>query len=108
MNHLVNSQDYPHTLPNLETKNGNLLNTQNVGMLFTSRQLEILGLITKGFTNKEIANAFYIEEKTVKRHRQNIMNKVGISGRQEMRIFLRNIQVILQDGTKSTTNSENK
>jgi two-component system response regulator DegU len=108
MNHLINSQDSSHTLPNLETKNVSLLNAQNVVTLFTSRQLEILGLITKGFTNKEIANTFYIEEKTVKRHRQNIMNKVGISGRQEMRIFLRNIQVVLQDGAKSTTSLENK
>jgi DNA-binding NarL/FixJ family response regulator len=57
-----------------------------------------------GFTNEEIAQFHFIEVTTVKRHRQNIMDKVGISGREQMRVFMRAVRRVLKNGAKSTTN----
>jgi DNA-binding NarL/FixJ family response regulator len=81
-----------------------IINPENILQLFTTRQLEILESVIKGFTNREIAETHFIEETTVKRHRQNIMNKVGICGREEMRMFVRFFGDFLKNGAKSTTN----
>ena len=53
----------------------------------TSRELEIVSLITQGYTNKDIAQSLSIAEETVKRHLTNIFNKVGMSNRLELALF---------------------
>lgn len=45
----------------------------------TERELEILKLITKEFSNKQIAEALHISERTVETHRKNIFRKTGTS-----------------------------
>lgn len=45
--------------------------------LLTSREREILKLIAKEFTNKEIAEELFISERTVETHRKNIFRKTG-------------------------------
>jgi len=47
--------------------------------LLTSREKEILILIGKGTTSKEIATKLYISINTVNRHRQNILEKLNVS-----------------------------
>jgi DNA-binding CsgD family transcriptional regulator len=42
------------------------------------REYEILLLVLKGLPNKAIAGELSISEKTVKRHRQAIMAKIGV------------------------------
>ena len=106
MNNLIKcTKKSPH-LTNLVLNDFSLLtiNPEDIVQIFTVRQLEILWAVVEGFTNKEIAERHYIDESTVKRHRQNIMNKVGISGRNEMRVFIRIIKGFFKNGTKSTTN----
>ena len=49
----------------------------------TSRELEILGMLAKGFTNKEIANALEISDNTVRNHVMSIMSKLEVSDRTE-------------------------
>jgi len=44
----------------------------------TSRQLEILRLIAEGNANKQIAAGLAISIKTVEKHRQNLMAKLGL------------------------------
>ena len=56
----------------------------------TNQQLRVLELSAKGLSNKQIADNLFISVSTVKRHRQDIMSQVGIKGKIEMRIFLRN------------------
>jgi len=44
----------------------------------TARELEVLKIITEGYTNKEIADIVGISIKTVEKHRQQVMNKLNI------------------------------
>lgn len=43
----------------------------------TPREMEILQLVLKGWTNKSIAAAFDISEKTVEFHLSHIYTKIG-------------------------------
>jgi len=45
----------------------------------SDREMEVLKLICKHFTNKEIAEELFISENTVKYHRVNILAKTGFS-----------------------------
>ena len=56
----------------------------------TSRELEVVGLITEGSTNKHIAQSCGISEETVKRHLTNIFNKLGVGNRLELALFALN------------------
>ena len=49
----------------------------------TPRELEILGLLSKGFLDKEIANALRISSWTVHGHAKNIYEKLGVHSRTE-------------------------
>jgi DNA-binding NarL/FixJ family response regulator len=52
--------------------------------VLTPRELEVLKLIAEAHTSKEIATALFISIKTVERHRQNILDKLGMSDRVEL------------------------
>jgi DNA-binding CsgD family transcriptional regulator len=47
----------------------------------TCRELEVLRLVAKGLTNKAIATALHLSEKTVDRHVSNIFAKIDVSSR---------------------------
>lgn len=55
----------------------------------TRRELEIITLIEKGLTNKEIAVQLQIEVQTVKNHIHNILDKLQLDGRREAARFAR-------------------
>jgi DNA-binding NarL/FixJ family response regulator len=55
----------------------------------TSREREILQYVSKGQTNKVIAEALYISENTVKNHLKNIMAKLHIKNRVQLAIYAR-------------------
>jgi DNA-binding NarL/FixJ family response regulator len=52
--------------------------------VLTPRELEVLKLIAEAYTNKQIAHALFISVKTVERHRQNILDKLGMRDRVEL------------------------
>jgi DNA-binding NarL/FixJ family response regulator len=60
----------------------------------TTRELEVVTLITEGSTNKHIAETFGISEETVKRHLTNIFNKIGVGNRLELALFALNHQLL--------------
>jgi two-component system response regulator DegU len=49
----------------------------------SERETEVLGLVSKGRTNREIAEELYISEKTVKNHVTSILRKLEVSDRTE-------------------------
>lgn len=53
------------------------LNGQEEQRLLTDREREILKLISKEYTNKQIAEELFISERTVETHRKNIFRKTG-------------------------------
>ena len=52
--------------------------------VLTPRELEVLKLIAEAHTSKEIASVLFISIKTVERHRQNILDKLGMRDRVEL------------------------
>ena len=52
--------------------------------ILTPRELQVLKLIAEAQTSKEIAAELFISVKTVERHRQNILGKLGMSDRVEL------------------------
>jgi DNA-binding NarL/FixJ family response regulator len=52
--------------------------------VLTPRELQVLKLIAEAHTSKEIAKELVISVKTVERHRQNILEKLGMSDRVEL------------------------
>lgn len=49
----------------------------------TARELEVLKLLTKGLTNKQIASALGISDNTVRNHINSIIEKLDVSDRTE-------------------------
>lgn len=72
----------PVSLPHIESRLGNRLRREEL----TQRELEILRLIVKGLSNKEISAAIYISEDTVKSHMKRLFHKLGVSARTEAAI----------------------
>ena len=50
----------------------------------SNRELEILQLLAKGFTNKEISEQIYLSVKTVEAHRSKIYQKLGFKTRADL------------------------
>lgn len=44
---------------------------------FTARELEVIKLICKEYTNQEIADALFLSKRTVETHRQRILDRIG-------------------------------
>jgi DNA-binding CsgD family transcriptional regulator len=51
--------------------------------LLTARELEIISLVARGMSNRQIAYALYISESGVKRHLANVYPKLGARSRGE-------------------------
>ena len=54
----------------------------------TSRELEILSLISKGMSNKLIAHELSITDSTVKVHVKNLLKKLNVSSRLEAAVWM--------------------
>jgi DNA-binding NarL/FixJ family response regulator len=53
-----------------------------VGLL-TDREDEVLRLVAKGLTNRQVGEQLFISAKTVSVHMSNVLSKLGVSGRAE-------------------------
>ena len=49
----------------------------------TTREREILQLISQGYRDRDVAEGLHISEKTVQKHVQNILSKLGVQNRTE-------------------------
>jgi two-component system, NarL family, response regulator NreC len=50
----------------------------NIDFDFSSKEVEILRLVSEGFTNVEIAERLNTSKRTVEGHRQNLIDKTGV------------------------------
>ncbi|MGG4341376.1 response regulator [Paenibacillus lautus] len=53
----------------------------------TRREQEVLQLIASGMNNREISEALYITEKTVKTHVSHLLDKLGVADRTQAAIY---------------------
>lgn len=53
----------------------------------SSREFEVLELIARGCKNREIALALVIQERTVRFHVENILDKLNVKNRAEARRY---------------------
>lgn len=65
---------------------------ESVGQDLTPRELEVLGLLVQGKTNKELSQELTISEATVRLHVSNILAKLQVGNRTEA------VSVALQNG----------
>jgi len=69
----------PAEAPALEPFTPNTAQQQTLGV--TARELEILTLIARGFSNREIATQLFVSENTVKTHCARAFDKLGAARR---------------------------
>lgn len=62
-------------------------NSINNKSLLSPREIEILGCLGKGMSNKDIADTLYISENTVKKHVSRILDKLDLSDRTQAALF---------------------
>jgi len=53
----------------------------------TKRESDVLSLLVKGHSNKEMADAMFISEKTVKNHLTSIFRKLGVKDRTQAALY---------------------
>jgi two-component system response regulator DevR len=53
----------------------------------TEREREVLALVARGYTNKQIAEALCVSEKTARNHVSHILEKLGLARRSEAAAF---------------------
>jgi two-component system response regulator DevR len=61
--------------------------THMPGSELTEREREVLTLVARGFTNKQIADRLFVTEKTARNHVSHILDKLGLSRRSEAAAF---------------------
>ncbi|MDR6226451.1 response regulator transcription factor [Desmospora profundinema] len=63
----------------------------------TPRELDVLQLMVKGLSNKEIAEQLFISDKTVKIHVSNILKKLRVKSRSQAIIYAIQHELVLLD-----------
>lgn len=63
----------------------------------TSREIEVLRLLTTGAGNEEIAEKLYISPNTVKTHIKHLLEKTGFSSRTQLAIQSRITGFVIED-----------
>jgi DNA-binding CsgD family transcriptional regulator len=61
------------------------------------REEEVVGLLVRGFTNRQISRTLFISEHTVQRHLSNTFEKVGVRSRKTLlkRLFFENLLPVM-------------
>jgi two-component system nitrate/nitrite response regulator NarL len=78
---------FPRSVKSQMAKMANMSKRLAPNMLeeMTDREKEIFNLLIARQTNKEIASGLYISESTVKSHVRNILQKIGVKNRIELK-----------------------
>ncbi len=65
----------------------------------TDRETEVLRLLARGYSNREIAGELVIGEKTVKTHVSNVLSKLNVPSRTQAALYA--IRIGLVDPSQS-------
>ncbi len=77
-----------HSLIDTNTKKQAMERLEQMpGSELTEREREVLALVARGYTNKQIADTLYVSEKTARNHVSHILEKLGVSRRSEAAAF---------------------
>jgi DNA-binding NarL/FixJ family response regulator len=60
----------------------------------TPREMDVLRLLARGYTNRQIAEELNISTRTVEGHRSNLVSKLGFSGRVELMNYAEEIGLL--------------
>ena len=61
--------------------------TNNAALPLTSRQREVAGLVARGLTNQQIADALVISGRTAETHVQQILGKLNLASRSQLAVW---------------------
>jgi DNA-binding NarL/FixJ family response regulator len=53
----------------------------------TDREVEVLRLVAKGYSNRDVASMLFISERTVHRHLSNVFTKLGVTSRTAATVY---------------------
>jgi len=67
---------------------------ENTWQSLSPRELEVLGLVSKGYVSKEIADKLFISVNTVNNHRQKILEKIKAANTNEAVRYARNLGLL--------------
>ena len=65
----------------------------------SSRELEVLGLVAHGWSNRRIARAWRVSPTTVRSHVQNLLEKLDLHSKLEAAVFAWEHGIVIGDGT---------
>jgi DNA-binding NarL/FixJ family response regulator len=74
-------------LLNVVKKFRDVRKTEQLQVQLSHREIEIIDLICKGFSNQEIANELHISKRTVDKHRANILSKTDTNNTASLVMF---------------------
>jgi DNA-binding NarL/FixJ family response regulator len=63
----------------------------------TKREKDVLALLIKGNSNKEMAESMFISEKTVKNHLTSIFRKLGVKDRTQAAVYALKHNIVVDD-----------
>lgn len=63
----------------------------------TKREKDVLDLLVKGNTNKEMADSMFISEKTVKNHLTSIFRKLGVKDRTQAAVYALKHNIVVDE-----------
>lgn len=66
----------------------------------TAREFDVLKLVAKGYSNKEIAEKLYITHHTVKAHLSQVFKKLGVTNRTSAAVLVNETNFIPHQDSK--------
>lgn len=87
--HLGVAQFDPSALARLAESRNSPVYAARVDASLTDRELQVLRILSSGATNREIAEALYLSEGTVKNHVSRILERLGFQHRTQAAVYAR-------------------
>ena len=69
----------------------------------SKREAEVVEMVTKGLSNKEVANQLFVTEKTIKFHLTNIYKKMSLKSRAQLIVWCMPHQHFLEEEARRSS-----